>query len=388
MEQSSYGYAALAASRVFRSIGLIAVNISFPLYLYALHLDLISIGIVIFATVLFSMVIVLIGGAIGDRYGYKKSLIISEAISFAGILLLSVSTSIYLIIAAIILGGLSGGGGTARGTFSNGLMPFLANNWHDEKERVRRMSLLMLLGGFGSVVGALLVSLHSYFAVIYGNISAFKLVFEISAALLLLSLLSLFLLSEVRRPAKTTRVMKRTSMKYILRIIAANSLSGAGIGMSIPILPLWFELSFGIGTSYIGAVYIIYYAMGILGSYLARVLSFKYNLINVVLATRLSNGLLLVAMALSPIPLLASAFFVLRGVMASFGSPARSTVTVRGIDVEDYGTATSVQGIATRASQMTSGASGYLMDIALPAPLIIGGILQAASGLAYKKLIK
>jgi Major Facilitator Superfamily. len=147
MEQRSYGYAALGASRIFRSIGLIAVNVSFPLYLYALHLDLISIGIVIFATVLFSMVVVLIGGAIGDRYGYKKSLIISEGISFAGILLLSVSTSIYLIIAAIILGGLSGGGGTARGTFSNGLMPFLANNWRDEKERVRRMSLLMLLGG-------------------------------------------------------------------------------------------------------------------------------------------------------------------------------------------------------------------------------------------------
>ena len=93
-------------------------------------------------------------------------------------------------------------------------------------------------------------------------------------------------------------------------------------------------------------------------------------------------------MALSPIPVLASAFFVLRGVVASFGSPARSTVMVRGVDVEDYGTATSVQGIATRASQMTAGTSGYLMDIALPAPLIIGGVLQAASGFAYKKLIK
>ena len=106
--------------------------------------------------------------------------------------------------------------------------------------------------------------------------------------------------------------MKRTNFKYILKIATANSLSGAGIGMSIPILPLWFELSFGIGTSYIGGIYLVYYAMGILGSYLARVASFRYNLVNVVLATRVSNGALLIAMALSPIPPIASAFYILR----------------------------------------------------------------------------
>ena len=131
-------------------MGLIAFNISFPLYLYALHLSLISIGIVIFATVVFSMFIVMLGGAIGDRYGYKKSLLISELVSFSGILLLSYSTSINVIVAAIIVGGLSGEAGNARGTFSNGLMPFIANNWKGEKERVRRMSLLMLLGGLAA----------------------------------------------------------------------------------------------------------------------------------------------------------------------------------------------------------------------------------------------
>ncbi len=388
MKNSDYGYSALALSRLTRSVGLIAVNISFPLYLYALHLSLISIGIVIFATIAFGMFVVMFGGAIGDRYGYKKSLLISELVSFVGILLLSYSTSIDVIVAAIIIGGLSGGAGTARGTFSNGLMPFIANNWKSEKERVRRMSLLMLLGGVGSVAGALLVSVHSYFASLVGVTTAYRIVFSISAALLFISLVSLLFLYEEKRPKKTTTVMKRTSFKYILKIATANSLSGAGIGMSMPILPLWFELSFGIGTSYIGGIYLVYYAMGILGSYLARAVSFRYNLVNVVLATRVSNGALLIAMALSPVPALASAFYIFRGLIASFGSPARSTVGVRGVDAEDYGTATSLQGITTRASQMTSGASGYLMDVALPLPLFLGGILQAASGIVYKKLIK
>jgi MFS family permease len=386
--RGNFGFVGLVLSRLFRSVGLIAVNITFPLYLYALHLNLISIGLVILATMIFSIFIVMIGGAIGDRYGYKKSLLLSESIAFVGIFLLSFSTSISLIIIAVIIGGLSGGGGAARGTFSNGLMPFIANNWKEDKERVRKMSTLTLIAAIGSVIGSILVALHSFFALQFGNILSYRIIFGIAAALLLFSIISLLFLSEIKRPKKTTKIMKPQSFKYILRIIMANSLGGAGVGMSIPILPLWFELSFGVNTSYIGIVFIIYYIANIIGSYMARVFSFRYNLIKVISWTRISNGLLLVAMALSPLPFIAAFLYIIRGISASFGTPARSTVTVRGIDIEDYGTATSLQGITTRMSQMTSGASGYLLDTALPLPFVIGGILQAASGIAYKKLVK
>ncbi|MGC8587393.1 MAG: MFS transporter, partial [Candidatus Micrarchaeia archaeon] len=55
---------------------------------------------------------------------------------------------------------------------------------------------------------------------------------------------------------------------------------------------------------------------------------------------------------------------------------------------EDYGAATSVQGIASRAAQLSSGASGYMMDYALPFPILIGGIFQLLSGVSYKFLFK
>ncbi|MEM3827438.1 MAG: hypothetical protein QXR58_02450, partial [Candidatus Micrarchaeaceae archaeon] len=74
--------------------------------------------------------------------------------------------------------------------------------------------------------------------------------------------------------------------------------------------------------------------------------------------------------------------------IAGFGSPSRTTVSVRGIDAEDYGAATSVQGIASRTAQLSSGASGYLMDYALPMPIFIGGIFQLISGISYKLLFK
>jgi len=47
-----------------------------------------------------------------------------------------------------------------------------------------------------------------------------------------------------------------------------------------------------------------------------------------------------------------------------------------------------VQGVASRVAQLSSGASGYLMDYALPLPLSIGAIFQFASGISYKLLFK
>ncbi|TRM86637.1 MFS transporter, partial [Sulfolobus sp. A20-N-G8] len=60
---------------------------------------------------------------------------------------------------------------------------------------------------------------------------------------------------------------------------------------------------------------------------------------------------------------------------------------VRGVSAEDFGTASSIQGIATRLSQMSSGLSGYLLEYALPLPLEVGGVLQAIGGYVYMKLL-
>jgi hypothetical protein len=61
---------------------------------------------------------------------------------------------------------------------------------------------------------------------------------------------------------------------------------------------------------------------------------------------------------------------------------------MKGISTEDFGAASSIQGIASRASQATAGASGYLMEIYLPMPLIIGGLLQAISGWVYLRMLR
>ncbi|MGC8505816.1 MAG: MFS transporter, partial [Thermoplasmata archaeon] len=80
--------------------------------------------------------------------------------------------------------------------------------------------------------------------------------------------------------------------------------------------------------------------------------------------------------------------YAVRSGIAGLGTPMRSAISVRGIGSEDYGTASSIQGIATRGSQMTSGLSGYLMDAYFPAPLFLGGLLQVTGSFVYYRIIR
>ncbi|MCL5117442.1 MAG: hypothetical protein M1124_01265, partial [Candidatus Marsarchaeota archaeon] len=47
----------------------------------------------------------------------------------------------------------------------------------------------------------------------------------------------------------------------------------------------------------------------------------------------------------------------------------------------------SMQGMGSRFSQTTSGLSGYLMELSISSPLIIGGVLQTVSAFVYFKLV-
>jgi sugar phosphate permease len=156
----------------------------------------------------------------------------------------------------------------------------------------------------------------------------------------------------------------------------------------MPILPLWFKLSYGVGPLYIGAAFAATYAFTALGSYISSMKSGVLSPLNIAMYTRILSGILLILMALSPIFLFASFFFVIRALLAGFGSPSRTAINVRGINAEDYGTATSIEGISSRIAQLSSGASGYLADIYLPLPLEIGALFQIASGISYKFIIK
>ena len=377
----------LLYSRALRSIGIIYMTITMPLYLAAMGLSVVSIGFVVAGVMLFMIVETLLLGALGDRAGYKYSLLISEIIPAFGALVIFFSQDIAIIIAAVIVAGIGGAAGGMRGGFSPGSTAIVASNYPDEHKRVRKLGQITSVASFFSVFGAALVSAHFYLSSDLGALAAYRAGFLVSSLLLFFSFICLLFIKEEKRPRKSTRIMKRSSFRYILKVIAANSLGGIGLGLAIPLLPLWLELAYKATTLEIGIIFGISYLITALGAYYASYMHGKFDPLSIASATRVLGGALLIAMALSPFLALVAVVYLLRAFFAGLGNPTRNAVNMRGIDREDYGTATSFQGVSTRVSQLSSGASGYLMEYSLPAPLFLGGAFQIVSGVMYRYLI-
>lgn len=376
-------------SRASRSVALIFVTLALPLYLFALHYNIISIGIIYFVIMAFNAGLSVLLGALGDRVGYKKSLIIGEVFPLVALVLLTLSVNFFVIVIAAIIGGIAGAAGGMRGTFSPGSTALIVSNWKDGKERVKKLAYTTYVGSAFAIFGSLMLYFKSFFVSSVGIVDSFRLLFGFSAFMILISLLALLFVAEVKRPKKTTRVMKRTSIRYSLKVILANSFNGFGLGMALPLLPLWFELRFGVNSSLIGILYTVSYAATAIAAFAAskKAYSPRFSTLFTASYTRALQGVMLIVIAFSPLFILSSVFFTFRSFIAGFGSPSRSAVNMSGVNSQDYGTASSVMGLANRLAQTSSGLSGYLMDISLPFPVLFGGILQSVGGFIYFKIL-
>ncbi|OWP56879.1 MAG: MFS transporter [Thermoplasmatales archaeon B_DKE] len=389
-EKINRSFKFLLLSRAARSMALIFVTLSLSLYLNILGYSLVFIGILYLVIVLFNMIFALILGMLGDRIGYAKSLIIGELLPLIALLGLALSSNIYIISVSAIIGGITGSAGGMRGAFSPGMTAYVASSWPEEHDRVGRLARINVVASVFSIFGGFFLIFHGYLSPTYGNVLAFRLLFVVSFFILLVSFISLMLLKERKRPTKTTHVMKKESFRYMMRLVLPNIINGAGIGMALPLLPLWFELRYGVSVSYVGEIFTLAYAATALGSYLSGKFlnSTHVRAITVSSIARTFQGLLLIIVAISPLVVLAFSLYAVRSAVAGLGAPMRSAISVRGIGNEDYGAASSIQGLSTRGSQMTSGASGYLMDAYFPLPLILGGTLQVAGAFVYYRLIR
>ncbi|WP_337860996.1 MFS transporter [Ferroplasma sp.] len=379
----------LLISRALRSSALIFVTLALPLYLHYLHFSLIIISLIYIPIIIFNVVLVLILGRLGDNIGYSKILIIGEAFPVVGLLMLAVSTNVYVIVLGAMIAGITGGAGGMRGAFSPGMTAFVANNYPGEGNRVNRLSLLTATASFFSIFGGLFMSSYGFVSNIIGVLDFYRLFFIISFLLVAGSLMALSRLHEYRRPKKTTKVMKKTSFKYLLRIILPNSINAAAIGIAMPLLPLFFELKFHIDPGMVGNIYTVAYASTAIGSFVSgRYINGRIDSLKMASIAHVLQGALFIIIAFTPFLFIASAIYVGRMAVAGIGSPMRGAINVRGIDKEDYGTSTSIQGVSGRGSQLTTGASGYLMDLNLAFPLVIGGALQAVGGVIYYVAVK
>ena len=130
----------------------------------------------------------------------------------------------------------------------------------------RTFITITLVGSIAAIGGSILFASVSPLSGFIGLVGAYRILFLVSAVMLVASLASISMLTEEKRPKKTTKVMKSSSMRYSARVIVVNVLGGMGIGLVIPLLPLWLALSYGATSLDIGIIFTALYLAVALGS--------------------------------------------------------------------------------------------------------------------------
>ena len=323
-EEVNKSFKYLIISRATRSSALIFVTLALPLYLHFLHFSAIFIGLLYIPITLFNVFLTLILGRLGDRIGYSRILFLGEIFPVVGMLLISLSTNIYFIGTGAVIAGITGGAGGMRGAFSPGMTAFVANNYGAEKNRVGKLSLLLATASAFSIFGGIFLSLYVYIENIIGVIMFYRTFFFVSFILVFASLVSLSRLKEYRRPKKTTRVMKKQSFWFLMRIILPNSINAAAIGISMPLLPLLFELKYHVDPSMIGYVYTVGYAVTAIGSYVSgKYINGMFDSLKIASIAHVLQGALFIVIAFTPLFFLAGLIYVGRMGIAGIGSPMR-----------------------------------------------------------------
>ncbi|KAA8922982.1 MFS transporter [Thermoplasma sp.] len=391
MEENAYSrsFRLILASRAFRSVGLIFMAISLPLYLLVNRISIVNVGLIYVGTALANVSVTIGIGMLGDRVGYKYSLMLGEIPALTASGMLAFTRSIPLIITATIISGSAGAPGGMRGSFSVGITPYLARIWRDPSIRIARMAQITFVASIASIGGSLLLYFHGFLSHIYGDIGAFEILYHVAFLLILLSFASLSMVRRDERQKKTTKFLRRETMRFSTRVIITNVINGSAIGFSMALISAWFEIRYGVSASKIGLVFTFSYITTAIGSLMAsRIHISKERAVYFGSLTRILQGTLLIVMALSPIFLLGSAIYIIRTIVAGFGTPIRNVVNIQGVKDEDLGTASSIQGAPSRIMQSTSGIAGYLMDYYPPLPVEIGGVIQIIGGFVYFKLLR
>lgn len=381
-------FRALQMSRALRSVGISFSTLALPLYLSQLGYSPVVIGLSFFAMTLVTVVLLLAYGFLGDRKGYRYVLLLAEGLFALSTAVIASVSNIYILLAAAAIGGFGGqGGGGLRGGFGPGSTALVGRLYSDQGERVKMVGRLTSIGGFTSIAGTGLLALHSVLERSVGPIEAFRVLYLVAFGFSLVSFLSLTFITEPS-VKKRRGVLTRESGIFVSKVSLANFVNGLGIGLAIPLLPLWFKLHFGFTPTQVSIVYTSAALVGALASFNSHKLSSVGNRVLVGSLTRVLNGALLVAMALPGSGTVAAALYAARSFGAGVGAPTRSAITLGGVGSDEFGAATSITGVANRVAFGSSSIGGYLLTVSQDLPLEIGGAIQLGAGAIYYLLLR
>jgi MFS family permease len=369
-----------------RSLATGMIGVLLGIYLSELHLGVDAIGVIIGVGLGGAALATLLATLYADRAGHRKTLMLIALASFAGAVLLIVSTHI-LVLGVAALVGMVNGMGRDRGAalvVEQAALPATAS----DRERTMVFAKYNVLQDIGHALGSLLAALPSVLAQNgMAGIAAFQVPLAIYAALSLLPLLAYWRLSSTIEAPRVSRTItiSRESRSILWKISALFAIdSVAGGFLTTALLSYFFHQRFGVGVEAIGLLFFVARVANA-GSHLAAAwLAKRIGLVNTMVFTHIPSSLLLATVPFMPTFPIAAALFLLREGLVEMDVPTRQSYVMAVVRPEERAFASGVTHLVRLGGwAVAPGIAGLLMTGgSLAVPLFVGAGMKIVYDLA------
>jgi MFS family permease len=346
---------ALFAMRTLRMFGYGFLAVVLVLYLDAIGLDALTIGIVLTLTLIGDTLVSLWLTTHADRLGRRRVLVAGSLLMVLAGVAFTLTDFVPLLILAATIGVLSPTG--------NEVGPFLAieqaglSQTVPDQRRTATFAWYNLVGYIATATGALSAGLVSQFLLDRGvtEVDAYRAI-VIGYALIGLVMAGGFwrLGPGIEAPPRERGhdeirevLGLRRSRGVVLRLSALFSLD-AFAGGFIPqsLMAYWFVVRFGVEPGVLGVIFFGANLLAAVSSLYAARIARRFGLINTMVFTHLPSNVLLLLVPLMPTLPLAVAVLLLRFSLSQMDVPTRQSYVISVVDPDERSAAAGVTGIA------------------------------------------
>ncbi len=368
----------LFATRVLRMFAYGFLAVVLVLYLAALGLDPVAIGVVLTLTLVGDTLMSLWLTTNADRIGRRRVLVVGALLMLGAGVLFASTTWLPLLVLAATIGVISPTG--------NEVGPFLAveqaalSQATPDARRTPTFAWYNLAGYVATAIGSLSAGLlgQGMLGAGFAPVDAYRAI-VIGYALVGLAMAVVFgrvgpgVEAPAARPAEDgirRRLGLGRSKGIVARLsvlFALDSFAGGFVPQSL--MAYWFHLKFGVEPAVLGTIFFGANLLAAVSSLSASRIAARIGLVNTMVFTHLPSNVLLVLVPLMPSLELAIAVLLVRYSLSQMDVPTRQSYVMAVVEPGERSAAAGVTGIAR-----TTGAA---ISPALSAPLVASGGLMA-----------
>lgn len=379
----------VCAAASVRSAAVSLVGVIIAIHLTQSGLTPAAAGLVIGAGVIGGAACTILAGLYSDRWGRRRTLVALGVVTGLGYVGVAVVDGV-VALGAIAVVGMVNAMGRDRGPASaleQAMLPALAS----DERRTWALAWYNATIDAGHAVGALGAAIPTLLVVTAGMHEHDARTMTIVGCGLLLALASLPYLwlgevAEIKDAGEQGRhapvdPSTRRTVRKIAGLFAIDSIGGGFLNSAL--LAYWFFEQFGTTEVQLAALFFVARTLNVVSHVAAAWLARRIGLLNTMVFTHLPSSVFLMLAPFAPTASAAAALFLLREAFVEMDVPTRQSYVMAVVPDSARTYASSMTNVTRNVGWAVGPVlGGPLMQVALAAPLFVGGILKIGYDLA------